>query len=77
MKKVTNFVSSDVITRASNWLLSRKDGKGGFKKSTLAIDSFGRAPDDTTDAYIVWALTSAGYTDDVTVEINKLMATAD
>lgn len=33
MKKVTNFVSSEIIDEASKWLLSRKNRKGGFKQS--------------------------------------------
>jgi hypothetical protein len=45
-------------TRA--WLLKRRDGKGGFTLSNKAIDTFGRAPADTTAAYVTWALLEAG-----------------
>jgi hypothetical protein len=44
--------------------------------SEQALDSFGRAPDNITDAYIVWALTSAGNTD-VDTEISSLKDNAD
>src|SRR5262249_15126342 len=42
------------------WLLSRRDGKGGFTMNPRALDTFGRAPADTTNAYIVWALIESG-----------------
>ncbi len=54
------------------FLMSRRDGKGGFLRNPAAIDSFGRAPDDVTNAYIVWALTESGKDDDVTKELNAL-----
>lgn len=73
MKKVTNFVQSDVISEASKWLLSRKNGKGGFKQSSY---QWGGASDNTNNAYIVWALTSAGYTD-LLDEVDALMTEAD
>ena len=37
-----------------------------------ALDTFGRAPADVTNAYIVWALTESGKDDDVTKELNVL-----
>src|SRR5213593_1262653 len=50
-------VDKDMLDRTRAWLLSRRDGKGGFNLNAKALDSFGRAPVDTTNAYIVWALT--------------------
>lgn len=44
--------------------------------SEEALDSFGKAPYNTTNAYIVWALTSSGNTD-VDKQINSLVSTAD
>ncbi len=49
-----------MIARTREWLLSRRDGKGGFKRNERALDSFGRAPAPTTNAYIVWALLESG-----------------
>ena len=53
-------VDQAMLKRTTEWLLSRRDGKGGFKRSSTALDEFGGAPADTTNAYIVWALTEAG-----------------
>jgi len=53
-------VDSSMIDRTRQWLLDRRDGKGGFKRNERALDSFGRAPAPTTNAYIVWALLESG-----------------
>src|SRR2546427_12905087 len=53
-------VDKEMLDRTRAWLLSRRDGKGGFNMNAKAIDSFGRAPVDTTNAYIVWALIESG-----------------
>ncbi len=52
-------VDHSMVERTADWLMSRRDGKGGFLRSTQALDSFGRAGEDTTNAYIVWALAEA------------------
>lgn len=49
-------VDPDLIKRTQAFLMSRRDGQGGFKSNGRAVDSFGRASKHTTDAYIVWAL---------------------
>lgn len=76
MSKVTNFVDLKMIRDLKQWLNSRKDGDGLFKISLLAVDTFGRAPDNITAAYIVWTLTSSGDTN-VTTEIERLVKLAD
>ncbi len=53
-------VDKDMLDRTRAWLLSRRDGKGGFDMNAKALDSFGRAPVETTNAYIVWALIESG-----------------
>jgi hypothetical protein len=53
-------VDKDMLDRTRSWLLSRRDGKGGFSLNPRALDSFGGAPSDTTNAYIVWALGESG-----------------
>ncbi len=53
-------IDGDMMKRTRSWLLSRRDGRGGFLKNEKALDSFGRAPTPTTNAYIVWALLEAG-----------------
>ncbi|PID44718.1 MAG: A-macroglobulin complement component [Proteobacteria bacterium] len=53
-------VDQGMVNRTRDWLLGRRDGSGGFKRNEKALDSFGRAPAKTTDAYVVWALLEAG-----------------
>ena len=65
-------VDPAMLKRTEDFLMSRRDGKGGFLRNPRALDSFGRAPDDVTNAYIVWALTESGKEDDLTKELNAL-----
>ena len=53
-------IDSEMLQRTREWLLSRRDGKGGFKRNQKALDSFGGAPEPTTNAYIIWALLESG-----------------
>src|SRR5436309_3870261 len=53
-------VDKDMLDRTRKWLLSQRDGNGGFRMNTKALDSFGRAPVETTNAYIIWALIESG-----------------
>ncbi len=53
-------VDPEMMKRTRTWLLDRRDGKGGFERNSKALDSFGRAPEDITNAYIVWALCTTG-----------------
>ena len=55
-------VDAKMIERTRAWLLERRDGKGGFQRNSRALDSFGRAPQETTNAYCIWALLEAGQT---------------
>jgi len=59
MAKVMS-VDETMIKRTRDWLLLRRDGEGGFKRNEKALDSFGRAPAPTTNAYIVWSLLESG-----------------
>jgi hypothetical protein len=52
-------VDPAMLARTRQYLLDCRDGKGGFRRNTRALDSFGRAPEAVTNAYIVWALTEA------------------
>src|SRR5262249_1655074 len=61
-----------MLQRTRAYLLARRDGKGGFQRNARAIDTFGRAPDDVPNAYIVWALTERGKDDDVSRELAAL-----
>ncbi|HEX4999890.1 MAG TPA: carboxypeptidase regulatory-like domain-containing protein [Terriglobia bacterium] len=53
-------VDKDMLGRTRSWLLDRRDGQGGFSRNAKSVDSFGRAPDGTTNAYITWALIESG-----------------
>ncbi|MBI3267801.1 MAG: A-macroglobulin complement component [Planctomycetes bacterium] len=53
-------VDRTMLERTRQWLLARRDGKGGFTRNPRALDSFGGAPEDVTSAYIVWSLLQAG-----------------
>jgi hypothetical protein len=61
MKKVGQSVDAGMLRRTMDWLNSRKDGKGGFLRSNEAADAFGRANEVVTNAYIVYALSEAGF----------------
>ncbi len=64
-------VDQSMLERTQTYLMKQRDGKGGFTRNPRAIDTFGRAPDHITNAYIVWALTQSGK-DDVATELNAL-----
>ncbi len=73
MSKVYD-VDPAMIERTASWLMSRKDGKGGFLRSSEALDSFGRASETTTNAYIVWALAEAKRTGGLDKELARSRA---
>src|SRR5262249_46322311 len=52
-------VDATMVQRTTGFLMAQRDGKGGFKRNARALDTFGRAPENITNAYIVWALTSS------------------
>ncbi len=61
MKSVYPAVDDKMVDRTSSWLMSRKDGEGGFSRDPKALDNFGRAADRITNAYIVYSLSEAGF----------------
>src|SRR5207244_9144734 len=72
MQKVGHPVDEAMLKRTQEYLLAQRDGAGGFKRNSRALDSFGRAPQELTNAYIVWALTESGVKEDLSKEINAL-----
>ena len=56
MAQVGGDVDAAMLQRTRDWLLSRRAKDGSFERNGKALDSFGRAPPDTTNAYITWAL---------------------
>jgi hypothetical protein len=65
-------VDPAMLERTRKYLLAQRDGKGGFKRNPRALDSFGRAPEQITNAYIVWALVEAGTKANLDTELDAL-----
>lgn len=75
MEKVAGYVDKAMVDRTAKWLLSRRDGNGGFLRSPQALDNFGRANDDITNAYIVYSLAEAGF-QQLDLEVEKVVKSA-
>jgi hypothetical protein len=69
-------VDQKMVDRTRDYLMSRRDGKGGFARNPRGLDHIGHAPDDITNAYIVWGITESGKEDDVTRELAALATQA-
>jgi hypothetical protein len=67
MAKVYSGVDQAMVTRTREWLLSRRDGKGGFKQSDQGYDSFSGSSGSVGNAYILYALSETGK-DNVSIE---------
>jgi alpha-2-macroglobulin-like protein len=59
MKKVFNGVDEEMLTRTRDWLLSRKDEKGGYT-ITQGKYGFSSASQEVNNAYITYALSETG-----------------
>ena len=55
-------VDPNMVQDLEDWILSRAQPDGGFEQSTEHVDTFGKAPVDVNNVYILWALTSSGIT---------------
>ncbi len=62
MKEIFDGVDDAMIQRTIDWLLSRKDGQGGFKQNTGKY-GFSSASEKVNNAYIVYSLSEAGVRD--------------
>jgi hypothetical protein len=69
-------VDPAMLKRTHDYLLSQRDDKGGFRRNPRALDTFGRAPDHITNAYIVWGLTEGGKGDDLKAQLTTLLERA-
>jgi hypothetical protein len=71
--EMARFIDVDrkMLDRTLAWLLSRRDGQGGFR-SDANRHSFGNAPAEIGDAYILFALTEAGVEADLSRELASL-----
>ncbi|TPN88882.1 TonB-dependent receptor plug domain-containing protein [Aquimarina algicola] len=71
MKEIYPEVDQKMIDRTVQWLMSRRDGKGGFEKSTKGYSHFTSTPKDVANAYIVYAISQAGINVDIEKEYNQ------
>ncbi|MFT6738545.1 MAG: hypothetical protein ACJAVF_000029 [Paraglaciecola sp.] len=68
-------VEPDLIDRTVKWLLGQRDGKGGWLNSKRALHRW-QGMNAIANAYIVWAMTEAGYAPKISAEIKKSMEEA-
>jgi hypothetical protein len=69
MKRVYGGVDNAMLDRTTKYLMASKDGNGGYHKNSRALDNFGGADKDITDAYITYSLAAAGF-NDIEKEVN-------
>ena len=55
-------VDSEMLARTTKWLLSRRNGKGGFERNPRHLHQWA-VQQDLVDAYVVWSLTETGMKD--------------
>ena len=77
MEPVYASLDKQMVTRTATWLLGRKDQKGGFLRDPKSLDSFGGASPEITNAYIVYALSEAGFADQIKSEIESCYTAAE
>ncbi len=70
MMKVADFVDPQMVGRTRKWLLSRRDGNGGFKQHTGKY-GFSGAPKTVNNAYIVYALAETGAREEIFDEYRR------
>ncbi|MCC6370155.1 MAG: hypothetical protein IT236_04025 [Bacteroidia bacterium] len=63
MKRAGQKIDEQMFDRTARWLLTHRDGTGGFARETHAYHDFGRISEEVLNAYIVYALADAGFTD--------------
>ncbi|MBO9563739.1 MAG: TonB-dependent receptor plug domain-containing protein [Niastella sp.] len=61
-------VDKQMLQRTKDFLLSRRDGKGGFKLATKGYDQFAAVPNKIAHLYIVYALSQAGIGNEIRPE---------
>jgi hypothetical protein len=66
-------VDPQLIKRTQEFLLSRRDGKGGFTQNPRALHSWG-ASKEVVNAYIVWALVESDPDDKENMDLRKEIA---
>ncbi|MEZ4953615.1 MAG: alpha-2-macroglobulin family protein [Saprospiraceae bacterium] len=69
-------VEQALIDRTAEWLLTRRDGQGGWDNGRPGLHSWTQKS-PISDAYITWAMTEAGYAHEVPKEIEKTVKDAN
>lgn len=69
MQKVYDGVDAAMIQRTTEWLMSRRDGTGKFKRNPRALHQFGLTDNETMSIYITWALSEANF-EDIQTEVD-------
>jgi len=60
MKAVYSDVDDSMVKRTRNWLMSKRDGQGGFTRASRGLHNYGQISDEVLNGYIVYAMTEAG-----------------
>jgi hypothetical protein len=63
MQEVYANVEAPMLSRTTQWMLSRRDGKGGFRQHSTGYNEIGSASPEVANAYLVYALSEAGFSD--------------
>ncbi len=63
-------IDKQMMSRTHNWLLSKRDGKGGWENKSTHQYSWGKSRKDLLNTYIVWAMTEANYGETIQQEID-------
>lgn len=69
-------VDKAMLIRTKDFLLSRRDGEGGFKLASGGYDRFASVPNKIANIYIVYALTQAGIGNEIRKEYNTALKKA-
>ncbi len=77
MRAVFPGVDDTMVRRTADWLTTRRDGAGGWKREARALDGFGKASAEVTDAYVTWSLVGAGMADRLAAELDAEARRAD
>lgn len=75
MKSFIN-VNEAMLARTKKFLLSRRDGKGGFQLEKRGLDAFASVPDRIANIYIVYSMVKAGAGSEIKKEYDAAVSQA-
>ncbi len=59
MRAIYPQLDDQMVQRTQRWLRAKRNNQGGYQRNARALDTFGSAPSDITDAYITFARAEA------------------